>query len=243
MANATTPSSWGLRQVDLLQGLSADRLDALCRSCAWRPYEAGERLVMRDDAKQDVFFIVGGRVRVTTYSSAGRETSFRELAAGSSFGELSALDGKPRSADVVALTSGLIASLPAPAFRDLLRMEWAVNERVLLRLTDLARGLMDRVLEVSTLHVHQRVCVELLRLACADGCARNEARIDPVPRHAEIAHRISSYREQVTRELSVLVKAGVLAKSGPALVVRDLERLRRLAEQPPARDAEFNSGA
>ena len=235
MTNATPPSSWGLRQVDLLQGLSAERLEALARQCAWRPFEAGQRLVARDDANQDLFFIVGGTVRVTTYSANGRETSFRELAAGTSFGELSAIDAAPRSADVVAITSGLIASLPAPAFRELLRTEWTVTERVLLRLTALARGLMDRVLEVSTLHVHQRVCIELLRLARAVGCARNEARIDPVPRHAEIAHRISSYREQVTRELSVLVKSGVLAKSGPALVVRDLERLRQLAEHATPR--------
>lgn len=226
MSKAIQPSSLGLRQIDLLQGLAPERLDAIGRQCAWRPYESGQRLVAREDADRDVHFIVAGSVRVTTYSSNGRETSFRELAAGTSFGELAALDGRPRSADVVALTPGLLASMPPGAFRDLLRAEWAVNERVLVRLADLARGLVDRVVELSTLNVQQRVCVELLRIARTQGGAR----IDPAPKHSELANRVSTYREQVTRELTNLVKAGVLARDGAALVVRDAAGLRRIAE-------------
>jgi len=230
MTRAMQPSSLGLRQVDLLQGLSSERLDAIGRQCAWHPFEAGQRLATREDADRDLHFIVAGTVRVTTYSPGGRETSFRELASGTSFGELAALDGRPRSADVVALTSGLIASLPPAAFRDLLREEWIVNERVLLRLTGLARTLVDRVVELSTLNVQQRVCVELLRLASVNGAGMNKARIEPVPKHTELANRISTYREQVTRELSALAKAGVLSREGTALVVRDIARLQCLAK-------------
>lgn len=234
MAKSTQPSSLGLRQIDLLQGLSTERLDAISQQCAWRPFEPGQRLVAREDADRDVHFLVAGTLRVTTYSLGGRETSFRELAAGLSFGELAALDGRPRSADVVALTSGLVASLPPAAFRNLLREEWLVNERVLLRLADLARGLVERVLELSTLSVQQRVCMELLRLARAGGASGNGARIEPVPRHSELAHRVSSYREQVTRELSALTRAGLLLREGSALVVRDLAGLQRIAEGPDA---------
>jgi CRP/FNR family transcriptional regulator, cyclic AMP receptor protein len=229
-SSATQPSSLGLRHVDLLQGLAGARLDAIGRQCSWRPYEAGQRLVAREDADRDVHFIVAGNLLVTTYSSGGRETSFRELATGMSFGELAAIDGRPRSADVVALTPGLVASMPPQAFRELLREEWIVNERVLVRLADLARSLVDRVVELSTLSVQQRVCVELLRLARAGGAAVNGARIEPAPRHSELAHRVSTYREQVTRELSALAKAGVLSREGTALVVRDVAQLQRIVE-------------
>jgi CRP-like cAMP-binding protein len=181
-----------------------------------------------------LLLIVAGSVRVTSYSPRGRETSFRDLSAGKSFGELSALDGRPRSADVVALRSGLVASLTPADFRALLQQEWTVNERVLLRLTDLARSLIDRVVDLSTLSVQQRVCLELLRLSRSSDAAGNGLRIDPAPRHAELAHLVSSYREQVTRELSALAKAGVLAKEGGALVVRDLERLRQMASRTGA---------
>ena len=83
---------------------------------------------------------------ITDRAELERELAeIRRLGYGTCFGELSAIDGRPRSADVVALKSGLLASLPAADFRALLQQEWTVNERVLLRLTDLARGMIDRV--------------------------------------------------------------------------------------------------
>src|SRR5882724_13601733 len=112
MSNEIQPSVLGLRKVDLLLGLSAQRLDAIGRQCAWRHYEAGQRLVARDAADRDLHMIVAGAVRVTSYSMAGREISFRDLNQGTSYGEISALDGLPRSADVVAISPTLIASLP-----------------------------------------------------------------------------------------------------------------------------------
>ncbi|HEX7891519.1 MAG TPA: Crp/Fnr family transcriptional regulator [Ramlibacter sp.] len=218
-----------MRKIDLLQELPVQRLDEISRQCAWRHYEAGQRLVAREADDRDLHMIVAGTVRVTSYSVAGRETSFRDLHEGTSYGELSAIDGSPRSADVVALTPALIASLPPADFRALLREEWLVNERVLLRLTDLVRRLTGRVLDLSTLSVQQRICRELLRLAREQGVQGNTARIDPAPKHVELAGMVSTYREQITRELSALVKSGVLAKDGHALLVRDLARLERMA--------------
>ena len=234
MPKPVHPSSLGLRSIELLHGLSLERLDDISRQCVWRSFDAGQTLIARDQGDRSVHLIVAGAVRVTSYSPGGRETSFRDLSTGACFGELAALDGRPRSADVIALTSGLIASLPPAAFRALLQQEWTVNERVLLRLTDLARVLIDRVLDLSTLSVQQRVCLELLRLAQLSGTAGNEARIEPAPRHADLAHLVSSYREQITRELSALAKAGVVARQDGALVVRDFDRLKQLASRQVA---------
>jgi CRP/FNR family cyclic AMP-dependent transcriptional regulator len=228
------PSSLGLRRLELLQGLSAPRLDEISRQCRWRRFETGQLLIARKHDDRDLHLIVAGAVRVTSYAPGGRETSFRDLQAGTSFGELSALDGRPRSADVIALQPGLLASLSPPAFLALLKQEWTVNERVLLQLADLARGMIDRVVDLSTLSVQQRVCVEIVRLAQVAGPIGNQARIDPAPRHADLAHLVSSYREQVTRELSALAKAGVLARQDGALLVRDLERLKHCAGRQPA---------
>lgn len=213
----------------MLLGLPADRLDAISRECAWRHYEAGQRIIARDGSDRDLHMIVSGSVRVTSYSAAGRETSFRDLTEGTSYGEVSALDGLHRSADVNALSSTLIASLPPAPFRQLLREEWIVNERVLLRLCELVRGLTGRVLDLSTLSVQRRIYEHLLRLAQAGAVRGNTVRIEPAPKHADMASQVSTYREQITRELSGLVKAGILARDGAALVVLDLPRLEALA--------------
>ena len=225
------PSSLGLRGIALLEGLSAERLTALARECAWRNYAADQRIISRAAADRDVYLIVSGRVRVTTYSAAGRQVTFRDFGAGEHLGEVAAIDGMPRSADVVALESALLAALPPASFRRLLQEEPVVAERLLRDFAGLVRRLSDRVLDLSTLGVHQRLHAELLRLARAAGVSRNRARIDPAPKHAALASQVSTYREQVTRELSALTRAGVLGKDGRALVVLDAARLQKMVEE------------
>jgi CRP/FNR family cyclic AMP-dependent transcriptional regulator len=170
-------------------------------------------------------------VRITTYSQAGRQVTFRDISAGELFGEVAALDGRPRTADVIALDATLLASMQPATFRKLLSDEPQLAERVLKRLASLVRGLSERVIDLSTLGVQNRIHAELLRLAREAGVERNTARIDPAPKHADIASQVSTYREQVTRELSALAKKGVLGKDGAALVVRDVKRLEKMVEE------------
>lgn len=228
------PSTLGLRGIALLEGLPVERLEALARACAWRNYAAGQPIISRAAADRDVHLIVSGRVRVTTYSAAGRQVTFRDIAAGELFGEVAAIDGMPRSADVVALESALTASLPAAAFRQLLREEPAVAERVLRRLAGVVRRMSERVIDLSTLGVHQRIHGELLRLAREAGVKQNLARIDPAPRHADLASQVSTYREEVTRELSALARAGIVRREGRALLIEDMRRLETLVEEVKA---------
>jgi len=228
MSRNVQPSSLGLRDIELLEGLASEKLDALARQCVWRNYEAGKRIISRNADDRDVYLLVSGRVRITTYSQGGRQVTFRDIAAGDIFGEVAALDEKPRSADVIALDGALLASMSPPVFRRLLTEEPLVGGRVMTRLAALVRSLSERVIDLSTLGVQNRIHAEILRLARAAGVARNRARLEPGPKHADIASQVSTYREQVTRELSALARAGILEKDGAALVVRDVARLEKM---------------
>jgi CRP/FNR family transcriptional regulator, cyclic AMP receptor protein len=224
-------STLGLRNVRMLQGLAPERLEILAGQCSWRTVEPGQLIVARNGRDRDVHFIVSGRVRVTTFSAGGRQVTFRDEDAGEMFGDLAAIDGKPRSADVLALDNVLVASLAPDAFREWIATEDLVRERVLQRLAGLVRQLSERVIELSTLGVQNRIHAELLRLARASGAGATQVRLDPAPKHADIASQVSTYREQVTRELSALVKQGLLAKEGNALVLLDVPRLQRMVEE------------
>jgi CRP-like cAMP-binding protein len=212
MPKPAQPSSLGLRGITLLAGLTPERLEALARECAWRNFDAEQSIISRAAPDRDLYFIVSGRVRVTTYSAAGRQVTFRDFGPGEHFGEVAAIDGLARSADVVGLEGGLLASLPPAALRRLLGEEPALAERLLRDFAKLVRRLSARVIDLSTLGVHQRLHDELLRLARDAGIKDNRARIEPAPKHADLASQVSTYREQITRELSVLAKAGVLAR-------------------------------
>jgi CRP-like cAMP-binding protein len=219
-----------LSTIEPFRGLPAADLEAMARRCRWRRYGPGEQVVGHQEESRDVFFVVSGRVRVTLFSLSGKEVTFRDLSAGEMFGELAAIDGQPRSASVIALADSLIASLSGEAFWEVLREQPEVAAVTLKRLAANVRDLSERVFEFSTLTVNNRIQAELLRLAHAHMQDEDNAVIAPAPTHAEIASRVSTHREAVTRELSRLARAGVIERRAGKLLVLDVPRLRRMVE-------------
>jgi len=208
-----------------------DRLSAADRAvleelCVVRNDTHGEAVISHLDEDRDVFFVLEGRVRATLYSRDGREVDYRDIGPGDVVGELAAIDGAPRSATVEALEPARLGRLSAAAFRELVKKHPGLNATLLEHLSAQIRKLTERVFEFSTLLVRDRLIHELLRLAEAAGGPEGGAEIRPAPTHHELAHRISSHREVVSREMSVLAKAGLVEKRGGALIVSDPDQLR-----------------
>ncbi|MDH5857733.1 Crp/Fnr family transcriptional regulator [Lampropedia aestuarii] len=222
------PSTLALRCVHLFAGCSDEVLQHIALLCNWRTVAAKTSLFSRESSGGEVYFLLNGRVRITSYSELGREVSFRDYEAGEHFGDLSAIDGQQRSADVIAIEDSLVVSISSAQFLALLDQNALIARHMMQHLTQLVRKLTDRVLELSNLDVPTRVQMELLRLAQAiepDGSAR----IEPAPTHAALAGKISATREQVAREISALTKRGLIRKEGSRLLricaVSDLEAL------------------
>ncbi len=214
--------------IAILARLSPKALEDVQKRCTFRRCEPGESIVDYLDQSDEVFFIISGEVRVTIYSLAGKVVSFRELGPGEVFGEYPAIDRGPRSAGVEARTSCLVATLPGAAFRELIEREPVVALAMLPQLVTKIRALTTRVYEFSTLAVSNRIQAELLRLASLGAKDGKGARIAPVPTHTEIASRVSTHREAVTRELARLARIDLVAREKNALVVKDLERLAEM---------------
>jgi CRP/FNR family transcriptional regulator, cyclic AMP receptor protein len=223
-----TQASGTLKHFALFEGLSTADLRALEQRCRFRHYARDMTIVDYQDNKTDVFFIVYGQVRVTIFSKAGREVAFRDLDAGELFGELAAIDGKPRAANVIALTDCVLASMPERALWDALHQHQSVADAMLRRLASNVRALTDRVFEFSTLAVRNRIHAELLRLARQSDKGPRPITIAPMLTHAELASRLSTHREAVARELAELARLGLIERSGTDLIVPDIEALERL---------------
>ena len=71
MAHPTQPSSFALRGIALFEGLGSASLDRIAADCEWRPLQARQPVFSRCSTGSDVFFLVSGRVRITTYSPGG----------------------------------------------------------------------------------------------------------------------------------------------------------------------------
>ena len=88
--------------IEIFSELSLEERNEIALLCRGQQYKLNGLIVSHKDISGDVFFIVSGTVRVTIYSITGKEITFRDVSAGQMFGELSAIDGKPRSAHVIA---------------------------------------------------------------------------------------------------------------------------------------------
>jgi CRP-like cAMP-binding protein len=229
-AGADTRSLAG---IDLLEGLAPQALHELERRCLWQKWQAGEQIIDRETQSSDVFFVARGSVRVIDYSTSGhREVVFDEIGAGGFFGELAAIDGEPRSVNIVAIGETLTAALPGDHFVELLFDHRDVGLAVLRRMSEMIRNSTTRIMDLSTLGANNRIYAELLRLARTGGGARpNTAIIHPVPVHSDIAARVSTTRETVARVLSELSQRGLVKREGDALIIHDLAQLTTMVQK------------
>jgi CRP-like cAMP-binding protein len=230
MARIVSPDD-SLERIEIFAGLSARALQRVQSRCKWQVYNSGASIIDNLDASNDVFFIDSGEVRVSIHSASGKVINFLDLGPGGVFGEYPAIAAGVRSASVEARTKCRLATMPGGVFQELLRSEPKIAQALLPQLVERIRALTMRVYEFSTLAANNRVQAELLRLARLAPPEGNVARIMPVPTHSDIASRISSYREAVTRELSRLARIGIVKRCPGLLVVMDVDRLAQMVHE------------
>ena len=216
------------RQIKILRGLPDDVYAQILSVIHWREYQPGVEIIVYKEDSSDIYFVDRGHVRVTIYSRSGREVSYQDLYGGDIFGELSAIDELPRSAHVVTIKPSRIGSMSRKEFIDLLHTYPEVSDAVLLRLVEVIRDLSDRVYQYGALGVRDRVRKEILHLALQHMTGPNSAMIKPMPTHVEIANRVNTHREAVTRELNTLSKMGLIRQQKRVLTIDDVKRLTDL---------------
>ncbi|MFN3890726.1 MAG: Crp/Fnr family transcriptional regulator [Beijerinckiaceae bacterium] len=189
------------------------------RRCTWRRTEENEVVVDYEDTSSDVYFILTGEVRILIRTPAGKEIILAEMKAGQFFGELSAIDNVPRSANVTALTRGELCIMPATVFRELIFESRVICEKVLRLLTSRIRESNARLTEHSIFDIKHRLYSELLRLAHTRAGHDGQLIVSPPPFHHVLAARIGCRREQITRELSSLTQEGLVEKNRGGLVI------------------------
>lgn len=222
--------SESLARCDVFSDLKEIEVDRLNTQCIWRRFDAGSEILSHHDDTTDVYFVVAGTVRVIISSIRGRDTVFRDIGAGDYFGEIAAIDGKERTASIVAMTNATVAKMPARVFQDLAKRNGLVCYQILERAIRQIRYLSERINEFRTLDVRHRIFVELLRLARVPAAGSDEAIISPPPTHQEIANRVSTRREAVARELKQLERDGLLRRRRGALVITDYGALTKKVE-------------
>jgi CRP-like cAMP-binding protein len=220
-----------LARAAILAGLPQAALARVAAACVWRDFDAGQPILEYQDTSTDVSFLVRGKARVIIYSPEGKAVIFTDLQTGMMFGEIAAIDRGRRSASIEALEPCTVASMSAEKFEALMLDEPSVAVATLRHLAGEVRRLSDRVFEFSTMVVRNRIHAELLRLAGGANAQPSEVVLAPAPSLSDIADRISTHREAVSRELARLVDLGLLSREGKNLRIADMRRLIELVNE------------
>jgi CRP-like cAMP-binding protein len=219
-----------LAEIEIFQDLDHAELVRIEARCRWRNLQSGEVVLDAGSDSREVFFIVDGAVDVVNFSPTGREIAFANLPAGECFGELAAIDSRPRSASVVTREPSLIAILDPQFFADLLQRRAEITYRVLRRLITMVRSGDLRIMELSILAATHRVYAEILRMAVPDVAVSGLWVVRPLPPLREVASRVSTTRETVARALSQLYPTGLVRRKGSNLYIMDREKLEQLVK-------------
>lgn len=200
---------------------------ALSEAWVEQSHPRGVAIITMGDASRDVFFVLAGRVRVTSYASSGREVPFVELGPGACVGELAALDGGTRSSNVITLADSHLGRLTALQFERALMRHRTVLRAVAGHLAGRVRDLSTRLLDVTTMDARQRLLVELLRLSVPDPETEDRGLIPSLPTQQELANAIVGQREAVARQLSALAREGLIVRDRRRLEIPSLRALRQ----------------
>lgn len=215
-------------RIKIFERLPNDQYERIESTIRWKKYGRDAEILHYKEETTDVYFVGSGHVRATTFSVLGKEVTYRDLFEGEIFGEFSALDGQPRSASVVAVEPSDIGVMSSKDFLDAVHSYPEVSDAIMLRFVSIIRMLTDRVYRYDALAVKDRVRKEILHLAQQNMTGPNTAFIPRMPKHVEIASRIDTHREAVTRELNALAKMGLIHREDRGLTVADVAGLARL---------------
>lgn len=195
----------------------------------WVPirFQPQETVVDFDDPSADVYLIAAGQVRAILRVAVGKEIILGELGPGQLFGELAALDGKPRSASLTALVQTDVFRIPEPVFRQMLEESPKLCRHLLVTLSERTRDLTRRIAELSFLDTRHRLYNTLLRLSRQRSGDDDRRIISPPVIHADLAERIGASREAVSREMSKLAKEGLLERTRGAIILARPDELSR----------------
>ena len=209
-----------LRQVPLFESLDDAEIDALSELTFTRTFNKETVIILAEEEGDTLFIIKDGQVKVSIVSEEGREVILSLLGGGAVFGELSLLDGKPRSANVVATEDTELLMLRRTDFIQLIYKTPQIATALLAELASRLRKTDRQIEGLALLDVTSRISETLLQLASEQGNESEEGVIiRNRPTHPELANMSGTTRETVSRVLKRLQSQGYIISKGRQLVI------------------------
>lgn len=208
-----------LAAVPIFRGVPSDVQDEILRLCVEKTYARGESVFVQDEPPSGLFVVWRGAVKIYKVGASGREQILEIEGPGRSVAELPLFDGLPYPASCAALEDTILLYLPAKTFHRLVATHPPLARAVIASLSKRLRHMVGLVEEISLKAVRERLA-GLLTEWSAGGDS-----FDLPLNNQEIASRIGTVREIVSRTFARMAHEGVLRIDGRRVTVLDPERL------------------
>ncbi len=190
-----------------------------------RRFPRRQSLFTEGDSSDWVAVVLSGRIQIEALTDDGRRLELNRVFPGDLLGELSALDGAPRSGSAIALDPVEVLAVPAAAFRGWLLQHPRVALLLLELLVGKIRAADRRRVDLVARDAATRVCQRLLELApVEDGDG-----VGVSVTHDELAAWVGTSREAVSKAMGRLRRAGYIETGRRAVILTDRGALQRLA--------------
>jgi CRP/FNR family transcriptional regulator, cyclic AMP receptor protein len=216
-----------LRTVPIFSELADSDISSLAKLSSRRRYPKDTVVFFENEEGDSFFMILEGRIKVTILGDDGREVILSMLGPGDFFGEMALLDNEPRSATAIAVEETELLSLHRTDFQTVLTDNRSITTALIKILTGRLRRANHQISTLALLDVYGRVARVIVDMAREEGRRLRDGRIAfRRATHQEIANRIGTTRETVTRMLKDLERQGLIHIEGKEIVVEpDFEKV------------------
>jgi CRP/FNR family transcriptional regulator/CRP/FNR family cyclic AMP-dependent transcriptional regulator len=220
-----------MAQTPLFDGAEPRTIARLAERGSLRQYRRGTYLFHQGDGSPDVFFLISGRIEISSLSASGHRQLHTTLDQPQFFGELGVLGDMSRTAAALSLEVSDVWRAEAESFLGFIAEEPVASRAILKALARQIQSHEAFVEDLLYLDLKGRVAKRLLQLVTPslDDLPEDGAVVPSVVTHADLASLCGGSRENVTRILSDLQRRGIVERDGRRFVLKKIDGLARLA--------------
>jgi len=213
-----------------LQGIGKKETVVLAALGAVHRFRRGTYICHQGDPSPDVFFLVGGRIEICSFSPTGSRILHATVDTPQFVGELGVLGDLPRSADLLALDDSDVWSVPGEAFIGFVTSHPAAARQLLAALARQIQEHQAFADDLLFLDLKGRVAKRLLQMgtnSLDDLPSPNTA--VPALTHVDLASLCGGSRENVTRIVADFQRRGLVKRDGQRYILKKPEQLAKIA--------------
>lgn len=220
---------WYLKKIPLLSNLNPDELSDLANLISLEEVRRRRVIFLPGDPGASVFFVSGGRVKISRVTRDGKELTLAYRGPGELFGELCLVDGGPRKEMAEAMENALIMEVPRDEFEKILTEHASISAKLVKVLCERRSDLESKMEELVFRDVSAKLAELLIQLG--DDYGVDDARGTLVAvkiTHQEMANLIGSTRETVSLTLSQFKRNKLITTDRRRIIITDREGLKAL---------------